>query len=236
MLSSLMGLPNPAWVSLGNVVSHMADDAIPADVRFRVLYSSGKKSQHASSTDAIRQSMCDICFCISWPENHNMHHRTSTDSPVDVRYLLFYLLTRKSQHASSHTVDVRYMLLYLLARKSQHASSHIDRFDSPVDVRYLLLYLLATTIVVHNFGTIVKRQVCQKGDEWHTPGVYSILERGELHQKRGFASTSKRRSERSVRSVRSVRSSKRLVWGIMLAMLTANQTTHASETCVITNG
>jgi hypothetical protein len=29
MLSSFMGLPNPAWVSLGNVVSHMADT--PAD-------------------------------------------------------------------------------------------------------------------------------------------------------------------------------------------------------------
>ncbi len=28
MLSSLMGLPNPAWVSLGNVVSHMARDLI----------------------------------------------------------------------------------------------------------------------------------------------------------------------------------------------------------------
>ena len=29
---------------------------------------------------SIYQSMCDICFCTSWPENHEMHHRTSTDS------------------------------------------------------------------------------------------------------------------------------------------------------------
>ncbi len=29
MLSSLMGLPNPAWVSRGNVVSHMGQNAFP---------------------------------------------------------------------------------------------------------------------------------------------------------------------------------------------------------------
>jgi len=74
--------------------------------------------QHRTSTDSIRQSMCDIWFCNAWPE--------------------------KSQHAASHIdrfdlpVDVRYLVLYLLARKSQHAASHIDRFDSPVDVRYLV--------------------------------------------------------------------------------------------------
>jgi len=84
--------------------------------------------------------MCDICFCISWPE--------------------------KSQHASSHidrcdsSVDVRYLFCISWLEKSQHASSHIDRCDSPVDVRYLLLYLLARKITTthHRTSTDAIRQ------------------------------------------------------------------------------
>jgi len=107
---------------------------------------------HRTSTDSIHQSMCDICFCISWPENHNMHHRTSTrfESPVDVRYLRFYLLASEN-HNMHHRTSIDSIIqsmcdicfVSLGQRKSQHASSHIDRFDSPVDVRYLFLYLLA---------------------------------------------------------------------------------------------
>ena len=42
-------------------------------------------------------SMCDICFCIFWPEQsqHASSHIDRFDSPVDVRYLLLYLLARK---------------------------------------------------------------------------------------------------------------------------------------------
>ena len=116
---------------------------------------------HRTSTDSIHHSMCDIgfcillarkittriiahrpirytsrcaisVFCISWPENHNIDR---SDSPVDVRYLVLYLL-------------------YISwPEKSQHASSHIDRSESPVDVRYRVLYLLArkitTCIIAH---------------------------------------------------------------------------------------
>ena len=86
------------------------------DVRYSVLYF----------------SMCDIWFCISWPENHNMHPRASTDS----------------NHQSM--CDIWCCISW--PEKSQQASS-IDRFEPPVDVRYLALYLLArkitTGILVH---------------------------------------------------------------------------------------
>ena len=117
-------------------------------VEMEIVQQMGRSGTRFTSTDSIRQSMCDICVCISWPEKsqhasshidrfvsrcaisvfciswpeksqvHNMHHRTSTDSPIDVRYLF----------------------CISWPEKSQHASSHIDRFDSPVDVRYLFLY------------------------------------------------------------------------------------------------
>jgi len=76
---------------------------------------------HRTSTDLIRQSMCDIWVCISWPENHE-NERASTES------------IRQSM------CDIS------CPEKLQHASSHIYRVDSPVDVRYLVLYLLATKI------------------------------------------------------------------------------------------
>ena len=46
------------------------------------------KSQHASShIDRVDTSRCAIAVSVfSWPENHNMHHRTSAESrPVGVR-------------------------------------------------------------------------------------------------------------------------------------------------------
>ncbi len=90
------------------------------------LYSLGQNitTRIIAHRPSRHQSMCDICFvfywpeittCIiahrpsrhqcrcaiavfvlSWPENHNMHHRTSTEStPVDVRYLFLYSLGQK---------------------------------------------------------------------------------------------------------------------------------------------
>jgi len=102
--TGVKSLPNPAWLFLGNVVSHM---------------------------------VCDMCFVFSWPENHNMHHRTSTESMhrsmCDMHFCI--LLARKSQRASSHieslsSTDSIHLSMcdmcfcILLARKSQHASSH----------------------------------------------------------------------------------------------------------------
>jgi len=64
----------------------------------------------------------------SWPENHNMHHRTSTDpirqSMCDIGFCI--LLARKSQHASTDSIrqsmcDIVFCIL--LAKKSQHAST-----------------------------------------------------------------------------------------------------------------
>jgi len=44
----------------------------PVDVRYLFLYLLARKTRKfshiESSTDSNRQSMCDICFCISWPE------------------------------------------------------------------------------------------------------------------------------------------------------------------------
>jgi len=35
---------------------------------------------HRTSTDSIHQSMCAICFCISWPEKQQIHRTTLPDS------------------------------------------------------------------------------------------------------------------------------------------------------------
>ena len=110
-------------------------------------------SKTGVSCRRLCSSRCAILvFVFSWPENHNVHHRTSTESIFQSMCDIGFcnLLARKSQRASSHIdrLDVRYRssrcaisfqsmcdigLCILLARKSQHASSRIDRLD----VRYL---------------------------------------------------------------------------------------------------
>ena len=59
---------------------------------------------HRTSTDSIRQSTCDIWCCISWPENHNMHHRTSTDSIFTCRCAIsgFVSLGQKNTKILAH--------------------------------------------------------------------------------------------------------------------------------------
>jgi len=47
MLSSLMGLPNPAWVSLGNVVSHMGPFTFDSQTLWRA-----KKSHFQPSVES----------------------------------------------------------------------------------------------------------------------------------------------------------------------------------------
>ena len=61
------------------------------EMRYRVLYSLGQKI--TTCIIAHRPTRCAISgFVFSWPENHNMHHRTSTDSisPVEMRYRVLY--------------------------------------------------------------------------------------------------------------------------------------------------
>jgi len=57
--------------------SHIDRFDSPVDVRYRVLYRLAKTNHnmhHRTSTDSSRLAMCDIGFCISWPENHNATH------------------------------------------------------------------------------------------------------------------------------------------------------------------
>jgi hypothetical protein len=98
----------------------------PVDVRYRVLYSLGQKNHnmhHRTSTDSIIQSMCDIGFCI-----------------LLARKITTCIIAHRPMSIRQSMCDIGFCIL--LARKSQHASSHIDRFDYPVDVRYRVLYSL----------------------------------------------------------------------------------------------
>ena len=93
------------------------------------------------------RSMCDICFCISWPEKSQHQHASShIDGRID-------------------SVDVRYLLCISWSEKSQHASSHIDRFDSPVDVRYL--FCISWPEKSHASSHISRRQLTPVF--WHKP-------------------------------------------------------------------
>ncbi len=57
-------------------------ESTPVDVRYLFLYSLGQKSTISPShIDRVDTSRCAISvFVFSWPEKHNMHHRTSTES------------------------------------------------------------------------------------------------------------------------------------------------------------
>ena len=77
--------------------------------------------------------MCDIHFCISWPEKSQDAYRASRSIPfrlVDVRYPLLYFLARRITRCniahSVQLVDVRYPLLYFLARKITRCISNIS--------------------------------------------------------------------------------------------------------------
>ena len=87
-------------------IDRVDSDSTPVDVRYLFLYSLGQKSTTCiiihrtcqkittciiAHRPSRHQSMCDIWFCIllarksqhassHMPENHNMHHRTSTES------------------------------------------------------------------------------------------------------------------------------------------------------------
>jgi len=107
------------------------------------------------------RSMCDIWLCISWPKqitiilahrpirlasrcaisgfvslgknkSREFSHIDRFDSPVDVRYLVWYLLAKTNHENSRTSTDsTRQSMcdiwLFLLARISQHASSYIDQ-------------------------------------------------------------------------------------------------------------
>ena len=80
-------------------------------------------------------SMCDIRFCISWPEKITRcisHISTDSVRLVDVRCSVLYFLARKITRCISHIstdsvrlVDVRCSVLYFLARKITRCTSHI---------------------------------------------------------------------------------------------------------------
>jgi hypothetical protein len=94
-------------------------------------------------------------FVFSWPENHNMHHRTSTDSFFACRCsIAAFAFSWPENHNRHHRrftestpVHVRYLFLHSLGQKI--TTSHIDRVDSdstPVEVRYLLLYSIGQKV------------------------------------------------------------------------------------------
>jgi len=114
-------------------------------------------------------SRCAISGVVSLgQQNHNMHHRTSTESiresMYDIWRCIFVSLGQQNHnmHHRTSTDSIRQSTCDIWGciswpAKSQHASSHIDRFDSPVDVRYLGLYLflasnITTCIIAHRVG------------------------------------------------------------------------------------
>jgi hypothetical protein len=75
MLSSLMGLPNPAWVSLGNVVSHMGELELGRLTIIRL------SSSCDLDRDIIMLSSCDQCVCDRvghWAVRLALHHALPT--------------------------------------------------------------------------------------------------------------------------------------------------------------
>jgi len=85
-----------------------------------------------------------------------MHHRTSTDSPVDVCFCISW--PRKSQRVSSAHIDrfasrCATSVLYSLGQKIHNMHHPRTSTDSHVDVRYPVLYSLGqkitTCIIAH---------------------------------------------------------------------------------------
>jgi len=78
-------------------ISHISPDAVRlVDVRYLVWYISARKSQDAYRTSRpmlFGWSMCDIRFCISWPEKSQDAYRTSRPirfgwSMCDIRFCI----------------------------------------------------------------------------------------------------------------------------------------------------
>ena len=82
---------------------------------------------HRTSAGSIRQSMCDIYFCISCQKSqHASSHIDRFDSK--------WRLSNKRGGVAHDRFDSSRCAISTfvsLAKKSQHASSHIDRFDQP---------------------------------------------------------------------------------------------------------
>jgi len=127
-------LPNPAWLFLANVVSHMDHDitilwfiqtnrgwSIWVNREKAGLSKTGVSCRRLHPTDSWY--MCDMFTCHSWPENHKMRI-----APRPIRFL----------------VGVRYFTLSLLAIKVTRCASHIDRFDSwsVCDIFILSIFML----------------------------------------------------------------------------------------------
>jgi len=88
--------------------SHIDRCDSPVDVRYLILYSLGQKNHNMhrrTSTDSIRLSMCDICFCILLARKVTtcISHIDRCDSPVDVRYLVLYSLGQKNHNMHHRT-------------------------------------------------------------------------------------------------------------------------------------
>ena len=85
-----------------------------------------------------------------------MHHRTSTDSiPVDVRYLLLYLLAKNhNMHHRTSTDSIRQSMndiCFVSLGQKNHNMHHRTSTDSiPVDVRCLPLYSLGQNHNMHH--------------------------------------------------------------------------------------
>ena len=91
---------------------------------------------HRTSTDSIRQSMCDICF-VSLGQKITTciiaHRPVRFQSMCDVCFCIYCqkITTCIIAHRPIRLASRCAMSAFVSpAKKSQHASSHIDRFDS----------------------------------------------------------------------------------------------------------
>jgi len=166
--------------------SHIDRFDSPVDVRYLVFVSLGSKNHnmhHRTSTDSIRQSMCDIGFLYHVGNNsHAGLVETLRRFIHTQKYVLFVKWPTQSDVAISRKCCFPHGFCILLARKSQHASSHIDRFDSPVDVRYLLARKITPCIIAHRPIRFASRCAI-------SGFVFSWLENHNMHHR---TSTSRR--------------------------------------------
>jgi len=106
----------------------------------------------------VGQLMCDILFCISWPANHNMHHRASTDSACDIGFLFSW-----PDNNMHHRTTTDSKITRCISHISPDSVRFVDVsrrqlttvFDKPAFSRFS--QNCEPLLVVDIFGKIVKR-------------------------------------------------------------------------------
>jgi len=149
-----------------------------------IVHKMGTSGMRLTSTDSIRVAMCNISFCISWPEKSqhaSSHYATDSirKSMCDICFCICWPRKITTQHASSHyvTESIRQSMCDICfciswpRKVNMHHRTSTDSIRNQPSATHRRFYKPAFSrfsqnceplIVVEIFGKIVKRQVCQK--------------------------------------------------------------------------